>query len=397
MSKTYIHVDLDAFFASVEERDNPQYKGKPLIIGGLPGDKRAVVSTASYEARKYGVHSAMPLVQAVRLCPNGIFIRGNYHHYQEVSHEIMQIFKNYSPDVIQMSIDEAFIDISGTQRLFGSPEECAKKIINEVYEKTQLTVSIGISSSMYIAKIASGYKKPKGLTIIPDGKECDFMLSLPLEKIWGAGKATLDRIKKAGFKSTRQLYECSQNLLISIFGENTGIFLYNALRGNKKMIFGKEAKNHSISTEETFEEDLTNPYIIESALLKLVGNVLYRMRKEDLRTKTIGLKIRYDDFTTISVQQTFELPVINEDDFFEKIKNLFYKKYSPDHGIRLLGVTAEKLEAKNIPVQRDFFNEKNEKKARLEEAIFKMEQKNPSIKLKKARLLKTDENENGDS
>lgn len=391
MSKTYIHVDLDAFFASVEERDNPQYKGKPLIIGGLPGDKRAVVSTASYEARKYGVHSAMPLVQAVRLCPNGIFIRGNYHHYQEVSHEIMQIFKNYSPDVIQMSIDEAFIDISGTQRLFGSPEECAKKIINEVYEKTHLTVSIGISSSMYIAKIASGYKKPKGLTIIPDGKECDFMLSLPLEKIWGAGKATLDRIKKAGFKSTRQLYQCSQNLLISIFGENTGIFLYNALRGNKEMIFGKEAKNHSISTEETFEEDLTNPYIIESALLKLVGNVLYRMRKEDLRTKTIGLKIRYDDFTTISVQQTFELPVINEDDFFEKVKNLFYKKYSPDHGIRLLGVTAEKLEAKNIPVQRDFFNEKNEKKARLEEAIFKMEQKNPSIKLKKARLLKTSE------
>ncbi len=393
MSKTYIHVDLDAFFASVEERDNPQYKGKPLIIGGLPGDKRAVVSTASYEARKYGVHSAMPLVQAVRLCPNGIFIRGNYPHYQEVSHEIMQIFKNYSPDVIQMSIDEAFIDISGTQRLFGSPEECAKKIINEVYEKTHLTVSIGISSSMYIAKIASGYKKPKGLTIIPDGKECDFMLSLPLEKIWGAGKATLDRIKKAGFKSTRQLYQCSQNLLISIFGENTGIFLYNALRGNKEMIFGKEAKNHSISTEETFEEDLTNPYIIESALLKLVGNVLYRMRKEDLRTKTIGLKIRYDDFTTISVQQTFELPVINEDDFFEKVKNLFYKKYSPDHGIRLLGVTAEKLEAKNIPVQKDFFNEKNEKKARLEEAIFKMEQKNPSIKLKKARLLKTSENE----
>lgn len=392
MSKTFLHVDLDAFFASVEQRDHPEYRGKPLIVGGVPGDKRSVVSTASYEARKYGVHSAMPLTQAIQLCPNGIFIRGNHHLYEEVSHQIMSIFKNYSPDVKQMSIDEAFIDITGTEKLFGPPQELALKLKKEVFEKTQLTVSVGISSSMYVAKIASGYKKPDGLTIIPDGEEENFMLSLPLEKLWGAGKSTLARLKASGFTSIKAIHGASQNLLMSIFGNSGGTFLYNAVRGNKEMVFGGEAKNHSISTETTFEEDLTNLYVIETALMQLSQNVLYRMHKENVRTHTLALKIRYEDFTTVSVQETFELPVSNADDIFEKTKRLFYKKYTAPKGIRLLGVSADKLEKKTNPVQQDFFNNANEKKARLEEAIFRMEQKNPELKLKKARLLDADKN-----
>ena len=208
--KVYLHVDLDAFFASVEQLDHPEYRGKPVIVGGLPGDRRSVVSTASYEARKYGVHSAMPTFKAVKLCPNGIYTRGNYKRYCEISSQIMKIFGDFSPTVIQMSIDEAFIDITGTEHIFGTPLETAKKIKARVKEETGLTVSIGIANTMYIAKIASGYRKPDGITIIPKGKETEFMLSLPLEKVWGAGTKTLERMKSCGFTSTKDIYKTSQ-------------------------------------------------------------------------------------------------------------------------------------------------------------------------------------------
>ena len=184
----FLHADLDAFYASVEQLDHEEYRGKPVIVGGLPGDKRSVVSTASYEARVYGVHSAMPVAEAVRLCPGGIFLRGNMERYREKSREVMEVFANFSPDIQQLSVDEAFIDITGTERLFGPPEELTKKLKTAVQEKTRLIVSIGLASNKYVAKIASGMSKPNGLYVIPSGKEETFMLSLPVEKIWGAGK-----------------------------------------------------------------------------------------------------------------------------------------------------------------------------------------------------------------
>lgn len=388
MAKVYFHVDLDAFFASVEQKEHPEYKGKPVIIGGIPGDRRAVVSTASYEARKYGVHSAMPLVQAVKLCPNGIFIRGNYHHYAEVSQQIMNIFHNYSPEVLQMSIDEAFIDMSGTERLFGPFEKTAMKLKQEVFEKTGLTVSVGISSSMYVAKIASGYRKPDGLTFIPEGDEEKFMLSLPLEKLWGAGTKTQERLKKCGLKTIQSIYEKSLNYLIAIFGENTGTFLYESVRGNKAMNFYREVKNHSISAETTFEFDLTDKDAIESALMELSLSVIMRMHKEKVRTRTVAVKIRYEDFTTFTVQETSEFPVANADDFFERCKRLFYKKYQDARGIRLLGVSADNVEKKDVPVQKELFDFGNEKKSKVEEAIFNFENKHPELKIRKARLIK---------
>jgi len=389
MQKVFIHVDLDAFFASVEQRDHPEYRGKPLVVGGLPSDRRSVVSTASYEARKYGIHSAMPVFQAVRLCPSAIFVRGNHQKYEEVSNQIMEIFSNYSPTVIQMSIDEAFIDITGTEKLFGTPEEIAKKIKREVFEKTQLTVSIGISQSKYVAKIASGYRKPNGLTIIPPGKEEDFMLALPLEKLWGVGKKTQQHLKDAGFKTTKDIHSKSEKLLISIFG-NTGSYLYNAVRGNMGLEFGTEAKYHSISSETTFEFDLTDTYSMENAIMALCYNVNYRMHKENVRTKTVAVKIRYEDFSTVSIQETSEYPVSNADDLYERCKRLFYKKYEKGRGIRLLGISADKVESKSIPIQQNLFEDINTKKARLEEAIYAMEDKNPKLKIRKARLIDND-------
>src|SRR5574344_2566683 len=175
MNEVYLHVDLDAFFASVEQLDNPELRGKPVIVGGLPTDRRSVVSTASYEARKYGVHSAMPIGRAFQLCPNGIFLHGRMERYQEKSHEVMSIFQSYSPDVVQISVDEAFIDLTGTERLLGSPYDIAVRLKKQVKDETGLTVSIGLASTMYIAKIASGYKKPDGLTVVPAGEESHFM------------------------------------------------------------------------------------------------------------------------------------------------------------------------------------------------------------------------------
>lgn len=383
----FVHIDLDAFFASVEQRDNPSLKGKPVIIGGLPGDRRAVVSTASYEARKYGVHSAMPVFKAYSLCPNGIYMRGNYAHYAEVSRQIMQIFSMYSPNVIQMSIDEAFIDLRGTEKLMGAAAKTAERIKEHVKKETGLTVSCGISSSMYIAKIASGFKKPDGLTFIPDGKEEDFMLSLPLEKLWGAGTKTLERLKSSGLNTTKEIHAKSLTLLSTIFGNNMGSFLYNAVRGNKDMVFGEEAKSHSISAERTFEFDLMDRYAIDTALMELSFHVLWRMHYENARSRTVCLKIRYDDFKTVSIQETFDIPINNADDLFEKCRRLYSKKAEPNRGIRLLGVGVSNVESRENLVQGQMFNEQNEKKSKLEKVLFDMENKNPALKVRKARLL----------
>lgn len=388
MKSVFLHVDLDAFFASVEQLEHPEYRGKPVIVGGLPGDRRAVVSTASYEARKFGVHSAMPLVKAVALCPDAIFVRGNYHRYQEKSQAVMDIFSEYSPDVIQISVDEAFIDLTGTERLFGKAEDVAKRIKDEVREKTGLTVSVGIASTMYIAKIGSGMNKPDGLTIVPEGKEIEFMLSLPLEKVWGVGGKTLSRLLNAGIRTTRDIYCKSESLLISLFGDSTGRFLYEAVRGNSGLTFGGEAKNHSISSETTFDFDLVERYAIDTALMELSINVVFRMMRENVRSRTVALKIRYEDFTTVSIQSTQDRVVMNADDLFARCQALFTKKWESGRGIRLLGVGCENMEDQSSPIQKELFDFGEEKKARVEEAIYKMKNKNPGLEVTKARLLK---------
>ena len=387
MQRVFFHVDLDAFFASVEQLINPEYRGKPVIVGGLPGDRRAVVSTASYEARKYGVHSAMPLSRAVELCPNGIFVRGNMELYHQKSQQVMKVFEEYSPDIIQISVDEAFLDMTGTEKLLGKSEDVAKKLKNQIKETTGLTVSIGIAPTMYLAKIASGLQKPDGLTVVKPGEEELFMLSLPLEKLWGAGQKTLEHLKSSGLTTTKSIYQKSLTLLITIFGNSTGTFLYNAVRGNKDLVFGGESKNRSLSAESTYEFDLFDRYVIDTALLNLCYTVNFRMRTEEVHSRTLSLKLIYEDFTTVSIQQTFDRAVMNVDEMFEKAKYLFNKKYEIGRGIRLLGVSMENLESNDKPIQKDLFDFGETKKAKVEEAILNMTNKKPEIKIKKARQL----------
>ena len=319
----YLHVDLDAFFASVEQLDNPEYRGKPVIVGGKPEDRRSVVSTASYEARVFGVHSAMPTFQAYKLCPQGIFVHGRMHRYAELSHQIMTIFRDYSPDVDQMSIDEAFIDLTGTEKLFGPPEETARAIKARVKEETGLTVSVGLATTKYLAKIASGLSKPDGFYHIKSGQEESFMLNLPLNKVWGLGPKSLELIRSKGFRSTRDLYEKDYDTLEFLFGKNMAGFLYNVVRGIEKESFTRESKSHSISAENTFPYDLTDIYTIETELLELAHGVFFRLLKEEGYSRTAFVKIRYEDFSTCTVQETLERNIITLDSYFEIIKRLF--------------------------------------------------------------------------
>ena len=389
LSHWYLHVDLDAFFASVEQLDNPEYRGKPVIVGGKPEDRRSVVSTASYEARAFGVHSAMPTFQAYRLCPQGIFVHGRMHRYAELSHQIMNIFRDYSPDVDQMSIDEAFIDLTGTEKLFGSPEETAKKIKARVKEETGLTVSIGLASTKYLAKIASGLSKPDGFFYIHKGNEENFMLNLPLNKVWGLGPKSLELIRSKGFSTTRDIYEKDYDTLDFLFGKNMAGFLYNVVRGIEKESFSRETKSHSISAETTFPYDLTDIYTIETELLELAQGVFFRLLKEESYSRTAMVKIRYDDFSTSTVQETVERNIITLDSFYEIIKRLFEKRYQNGRGIRLLGVGFENIFKEEKPYQQDLFSINNdEKKQAVEKAILKLSKKHPELKVSKARTLK---------
>ncbi len=385
--KCFFHVDLDAFFASVEVLDNPSLRGKPVIVGGLPGDRRSVVSTCSYEARKFGVHSAMPIAKAYQLCPQGVYIRGRHQRYHELSSQVMQIFSDFSPDMQQMSVDEAFIDVSGTQLLWGDPEDTARRLKKRVKDETGLTVSVGIASNKYLAKIASGLSKPDGLYRVPEGKEEEFMLSLPLSKVWGIGSKSLARLNQLGFFTTQQVHEATLSGLSNIFGQSMGSFLYHVVRGQVEGSFDDEPKSRSISAERTFSFDLTEPYAIETALSQLAYTVFFRSLREKCRSKSVHLKIRYEDFTTVSIQETFQRTVSSSEDLYEYAKILFNRKWERGKGIRLLGLAMQNLMDGETEEQGELFDFGEQKKRTVEKTILNLEQKNHSIKLKKARHL----------
>jgi DNA polymerase-4 len=380
---TFIHADLDAFYASVEQIDHPEYVGKPVIVGGRPGDRRSVVSTASYEARKFGVHSAMPLVQALKLCPRGIYLRGNMGRYQELSRQVMGIFGDFSPEVQQLSIDEAFLNITGMEKLFGPPETLAAGLKAAVREKTGLTVSVGIASNRYIAKIASGMSKPDGLFKIPPGTEGAFMRSLPAGKIWGAGEKTQEIFRKHGIKTGEDIYRLSRGGLSAIFGGAFGDFLYRAVRGEGVETFETERGSRSMSTERTFPCDLYDSFNIESVLLDISESLMWRLLGEGRYARTVQVKIRYSDFSTGLIQESFSNPIGSLNDLYAKALALFRKKYQNGRGLRLIGAGLTNLE--DGPRQRDLFDAGAEKERNLEKAILDINRRFPGAALRRSR------------
>ena len=379
MGNVFLHADIDAFFASVEQLDNPELRGRPVIIGR--NDKRSVVSTASYEARKFGVHSAMPVVTAKKLCPDGIFLPVRMARYEEKSREVMALFGNYSPDVQQLSIDEAFIDLTGTERLFGKPEATAKRLKAEILEKTGLTVSVGLASTKYVAKIASGLSKPDGFLCVPDGKEEEFMLSLPLEKVWGIGEKTREKLLSRYLRTVQSIHDLPLETLQSILGESSGTFVYNAVRGREYEQFNRKTKSRSIGSETTFEYDLTSIPEIEREIRALCRTVMLRAREENLLSNTVCVKIRFGDFSTITARETFSSEIASIQDLSEKSTALFRSKFHARKGIRLLGVSLQNAYDESKRDISLFDTEQSFAESKIEKAIAALEKKFPNARL----------------
>ena len=385
----FIHADLDAFYASVEQLDHPEYRLKPVIVGGLPGDRRSVVSTASYEARQFGVHSAMPVVQAHRLCPQGIYLRGDMRRYREKSAEVMAVFSEFTPDVRQISVDEAFLDITGTEKLFGPPELAGAKLKRAVREKTGLTVSLGIASNRYVAKIASGMSKPDGITVVAPGEEEAFMLALPVAKLWGAGDKARERFKKQGLETCADIHRLTVKNLQAMFGEAFGLFLYSAVRGEART-FDEGRLTRSMSAERTFPQDLDDEFAIETALFAMCETLMFRLLDHNWRSKTVSIKIRYDDFSTESAQETLPRPVSGINELFDHLAALLRRKRKSGRGVRLIGAGLLNLESGDTPRQGELFDEADGKKQALDRYILEINKKFPGAALRRGRSLMAD-------
>ncbi len=386
MESVFFCADMDAFFASVEQNDNPEYKGKPLIVGGIEGH-RGVVSACSYEARKFGVHSAMPASTAHKLCPNGIFVQVRMKRYKEVSDHIMEIFNRFAPEVIQNSIDEAFLDLTGTDRLMGPPLEVAAKIKACVKEETGLTVSIGIGANRYLAKLASDYRKPDGLYQVEKGKEIEFIDSIPLKKLWGIGKSTWSHLEKSGISSAAQIRNLSEKVLEGMFGKGAAEFLSAIARGEDPGICMEKPKSRSVSNETTFDQDVSDYAVLKDTLLWLSHQILFRLLKNGWSAKTLALKLRLDNFSTSTIQMTQENAFTSAEEVFQASLLLLQKKWDRKHNVRLIGLGFQNADITG-ETQPSLFEDIHEKQNKVEKAVLKLNSRFKGNQVIKAALLK---------
>lgn len=387
MKKIIFHVDMDAFYAAVEQVDNPELKGRPVIIGARPGS-RGVVSACSYEARKFGVHSAMPISEAYRLCPGGVFLPTRMSRYQEMSRIIMEIFKDFTPEIQQISVDEAFLDMTGTEKLFGTPEQAAQKIKTRVKQDTGLIISIGIAPNKLLAKLASDYDKPDGLYRVKKGSEENFIDSIALGALWGVGKKTLARLEELNITDPPTLRSIPEASLIRLFGKAGGEYLYRIVRGEDPGILRKETKSRSLSGEVTFEEDTGDTEVIKQVILDLAHQVMFRLLQRGLISSTVFVKVRFSDFTTTTAQKSLRRPVYSADEIFEVAHSLLEKRWTGGREIRLVGVGVSGVgpREKN-PNQQELFEDPYDRKKKVEEAILLIRAKGNRIE--KASLIDT--------
>ena len=379
-------VDLDAFFASVEIRDNPSLAGKPVIVGALPGH-RGVVSACSYEARKFGVHSAMPISQAHRRCPQGVYLVPRMERYSELSEQVMSILGQYTPQLQRISIDEAFLDMSGTERLMGSPLSVGRSIKERVRSELGLTLSIGIAPNKYLAKLASEAGKPDGLRQVLPGAEIEFLDSLPLAKLWGVGEKTRLRLQELNITTIPELRRVPEDMLRSMMGEASGNYLYRVVRGEDPGIYSLSPKSRSVSNETTFEIDQKNAEAVRRTILELAEQVMYRLMREGLKSNTAVLKLRYADFTTIHAQRTVRHWLTSSDELYRLCLELLDKRWSGGTPIRLVGVGTDNVVGCQEVVQQELFEDEASRKRRVEEAVTRIREKMDGVKLTKASLL----------
>ena len=331
---------MDAFYASVEMLDNPLLKGKPVIVGG--SRKRGVVSAASYEARKYGVHSAQPMARAIRLCPQGVFLPVRMERYQEISSKIFAIFSRYTPLVETLSIDEAFLDVTNSQRLFGSPAQIAGSLKKCVYAEIGLTASAGVAPSKFVAKIASDMHKPDGLTVVHHDEVQDFLDPLPIEKLWGVGAVTRNNLAMLGVRTVCDLRRIPCHLLERKFGRH-GIHLYRLARGRDERRVEPQNDLQSIGCEETCEEDIVSLDTAKCNLLGIATRLSRRLRSRGMRCKTISLKVKYSDFTQITRSITLPDGIDDGRRIYNECCSLLHKTETGRRAVRLLGISVASL------------------------------------------------------
>ena len=353
-SKHIIHLDMDAFYPSVEVLDNPALKGKPVIVGG--SKERGVVSSASYEARKFGIHSAQPIAKAKRLCPGGIFLPVRMSRYQEISKQIFEIYHRFTPLVEPLSIDEAFLDVTGSIRLFGQSENIAKKIKQIILIKTGLTVSAGVAPSKFVAKIASDIDKPAGLTVVPPNGVRDFLDPLPIKKMWGVGKVTQLALSRLNIHTFKDLRKTPVKVLEKKFGKH-GVKIHLLAMGVDERDVIPEHDVKSVGHEQTFLQDIISLDAAQKELLALADKVARRMRHKGLTGKTIALKVKYFDFVQITRSTTLPKSINDGLEIYSAACRLLEKTEVTKKPIRLLGISLTQLSFLGIGTQLSLFDQ----------------------------------------
>ncbi len=341
MPRQILHVDMDAFFVSVEELENPSLRGKAVIVGADP-DGRGVVAAASYEARKFGVHSAQPIRTAKKLCPHAIFIRGQHAKYREYSEKVYKIFRDFTPVVEMVSIDEAYLDLTGCERLHGSAFRAADRLVRTVKERTGLNCSVGVSTSHLVSKIASDQAKPHGLLYVLPGYEANFLAPLPIRRMPGIGKVTEPELRSLGIVTIGDLQASGSERLKKQFGK-FGEWLYTKSCGEDIDAYAYQEEPKSISHETTFDTDISDLEELERALSYLSQLVGRRLRDHGLFARTVGLKLRYADFRTLTRDVTLDEPTHLDFLIFENVFRLFDHAWNKRLKVRLLGVRASNL------------------------------------------------------
>jgi len=337
--RAILHVDMDAFYASVEVLDDPSLKGKPVIVGGTP-EGRGVVSAASYEARAFGVHSAMSAARAIKLCPDGVFLRGRMDRYAEISRQIGAIFRDFTPLVEPLSIDEAFLDVTGCRRLFGSAENIGRLIQKRIADEVQLVASVGVAGNKFLAKLASDLEKPAGFVVIPHGRAREILADLPIGRLWGVGKVSQKEMARFGIRTVRDFLAVPEELAVQQFGDHARHLRQLAVGHDTRPVIPSH-KAKSIGNEITFGEDIADARHLQEVLDHLSDKVARRMRNQGFAAKTITLKARYSDFSTYTRSESLPGPTDSTVEIRDIARRLLIEKLDRrGRALRLIGVTA---------------------------------------------------------